>query len=59
MAMTDVPLDCSRCGAPLGDDPDDDPLGGPYGQPLCGECERNRDFAADTETLDLDETFDF
>ena len=54
---------CGRCGTPLGDDPDDEPMGGPDGEPLCGECERERNFAADSETLDaadgdLDGIFD-
>ena len=54
---------CGNCGTPLDDDPDDDPMGGPDGQPLCGECDRNRNFAADVETLDaadgeLDGSFD-
>ena len=44
---------CSRCGSPLGTDPDDDPTGGVDGLPLCGECVRNRDEAADFETMDL------
>jgi hypothetical protein len=55
---------CHRCGAPLLDDPDDDPVGGPDGLPLCGECVRNRDEAADLGALDamdgeLDGSFDF
>lgn len=44
---------CHRCGAPLGDDPDDDPHGGVDGLPLCGECVRNRDEAADFEAVDM------
>ena len=44
---------CSRCGSQLGTDPDDDPTGGVDGLPLCGECVRNRDEAADFETMDL------
>jgi hypothetical protein len=43
---------CERCGTPLGDDPDDDPTGGPGGSALCGECERTRDFEADLGALD-------
>jgi hypothetical protein len=55
---------CDRCGAPLLDDPDDDATGGPDGTPLCGECDRNRNFAADFEVMDmmdgdLDGTLDF
>jgi len=45
-------LVCDQCGAPLGDDPDDDPVGGPGSTPLCGECERNRDMEADLAMLD-------
>jgi hypothetical protein len=44
---------CHRCGAPLLDDPDDDPSGGVDGLPLCGECERNRDEAADFAMMDM------
>jgi len=44
---------CHRCGTPLGDDPDDDPGGGVDGLPLCGECGRNRDEAADFEATDM------
>jgi len=33
--------------------PDDDPSGGVDGLPLCGECERNRDEAADFEAMDM------
>lgn len=47
-----LPEHCHRCGAPLDGDPDDDPVGGPGGDPICGECERNRNFAADFETLE-------
>jgi hypothetical protein len=38
---------------PIGDDPGDDPSGGGYGLPLCGDCSRRRDDAADMEALDL------
>jgi hypothetical protein len=44
---------CHRCGAPLFGDPDDEPDGGIDGLPLCGECARNRDEAADFEMMDL------
>lgn len=55
---------CHRCGEALDGDPDDDPSGGVGGQPLCGECVRNRDEAADLGALDamdgeLDGSFDF
>ena len=44
---------CHRCGQPLGHDPEDEPDGGVDGLPLCGECVRNRDEAADFEESDL------
>jgi len=46
-------LICHRCGSPLLDDPDDASDGGVDGLPLCGECARNRDEAADFEMMDL------
>jgi hypothetical protein len=50
--MDDYEL-CSRCGSPLDGDPDDDATGGADGSPLCGECVRTRDEAADFEAVDL------
>ena len=55
---------CQRCGVPLDGDPDDDPTGGVDGSPMCGECVRNRDEAADLGALDaldgeLDGSVDF
>ncbi len=44
---------CHRCGTPLGNDPDDDPDGGVDGLPMCGECVRHRDEAADFEAMDM------
>ena len=44
---------CHRCGTPLRNDPDDDPQGGVDGLPMCGECVRNRDEAADFEESGL------
>ena len=44
---------CHRCGTLLGNDVDDEPDGGIDGLPLCGECVRNRDEAADFEGMDL------
>lgn len=35
-------LRCHRCGQPLVGDPDDDPAGGPFGQPICGRCDQRR-----------------
>lgn len=55
--MTHAPLDddpieptfvCATCGLPLDGDPDDDPTGD-AGQPICGECDRARNFDADLE----------
>lgn len=42
---------CQRCARPLGDDPDDDPVGDALG-PLCGECVRVREFEVDLMHLD-------
>ena len=36
-------LRCTTCGAALDGDPDDDATGD-AGMPICGECERRRDF---------------
>jgi hypothetical protein len=44
---------CHRCGSPLRGDLDDDPVGGVDGLPLCGECVRHRDEAADFEMMDM------
>jgi hypothetical protein len=38
-------LVCVGCGRPLGGDPEDDPVG-ESGMPLCGECNRARNFDA-------------
>ncbi|MBA2382773.1 MAG: hypothetical protein H0V73_11740, partial [Chloroflexi bacterium] len=46
--MTDTVELCASCGTGLIDDPDDDPLG-ERGLPLCGECNRARNFDADEE----------
>jgi hypothetical protein len=52
----DVPiLFCATCRAVLSGDPDEDPTGD-AGQPICGECERNRNFfALDMEDGELDD----
>ena len=34
---------CATCGRALDGDPDDDPTGD-AGEPICGECARERDF---------------
>ena len=60
MRMDEVkPLLCSRCGRRLdGFDPDEEPVGWD-GQPLCGECVREREFIDQEvemqETNDVDE----
>lgn len=51
-ADADALLACHQCGAPLGDDIDDDASGGSHGQPICGECDRNRNLEADLAALD-------
>lgn len=45
MAADDVyeMLLCATCGRALSGDPDQDPTGD-AGDPICGECERERDF---------------
>ena len=53
--MADKTVVCATCGAPLDGDPDEDPTGD-AGRPICGECERNRDFLAlDIQDGDLDD----
>jgi hypothetical protein len=37
---------CVSCGMPLGDDLEDDPDGEGPGRPVCGECDRARNFEA-------------
>jgi hypothetical protein len=41
--VNDLFLRCATCGRALDGDPDEDPTGD-AGQPICGECERERDF---------------
>ncbi len=38
-------LRCATCGRALDGDPDEDPTGD-AGRPICGECERERNFLA-------------
>jgi hypothetical protein len=38
-------LRCATCGRALDGDPDEDPTGD-AGRPICGECERERNFVA-------------
>lgn len=42
-AEMDGLLHCATCGTPLGFDPEDEP-DGDAGQPICGECNRSRNF---------------
>ncbi len=44
---------CHRCGSLLYGDHDEETTGGIDGLPLCGDCARNRDDAADMEVADL------
>jgi hypothetical protein len=46
-----IALACATCGRPLGTDPEDEP-DGDAGLPICGECNRERNFAA-IEEVDL------
>lgn len=48
---TDTIVVCASCGWPLTDDPEDEPTGD-AGLPICGECNRERNFAA-IEELEL------
>ncbi len=41
--LLDDDLFCATCGRRLGTDPEDDPEG-ESGRPLCGECNRARNF---------------
>ena len=47
--------DCATCGLPLGGDPDDEPAGD-AGLPICGDCNRNRNFAAIEEVVLWDDS---
>jgi hypothetical protein len=49
----DAPLLCAACGRPLLGDLEDDPAG-ESGLPLCGECDRARNFDAMLEPEALD-----
>ena len=51
--MTDsgFPVFCANCGRKFDGDPDEDPMG-EAGLPLCGPCDRARNFDADLELLD-------
>jgi hypothetical protein len=53
-ASADQPhtVECVACGRPLTDDPDDDPIG-EAGLPLCGACNRARNFDAIEEPASL------
>ena len=45
---------CATCGAILYGDPDEDPTGD-AGLPICGECDRSRDFDVDVLLIGEDE----
>jgi hypothetical protein len=56
--VVDVVLRCATCGRALVGDPDEDPTGD-AGRPICGECERERNFfAMDYADGDLDGRID-
>jgi hypothetical protein len=44
-AVSDDAITCATCGQALIGDSDEDPTGD-AGQPICGECSRERDFFA-------------
>jgi hypothetical protein len=53
-----LPLRCATCDRELDGDPDEDPAGDD-GRPICGECERERNFfAMDIADGDLDGQID-
>lgn len=53
-AFDEAPVLCVACGRVLDGDPDEDPIGD-AGQPICGECARERDFfVMDIADDDLD-----
>jgi hypothetical protein len=52
MAHDDAPMFCATCGRMLGGDPADDPTGDD-GQPICGECVRDRERVDDFVLIDL------
>ncbi len=41
--ILDDELECATCGRVLGQDPEDEP-DGDAGEPICGECNRARNF---------------
>ena len=49
--ILDDDLECATCGRTLGQDPEDEPEGD-AGMPICGECNRMRNFEA-IEEFDL------
>ena len=49
----DDELECATCGRVLGTDPEDEPEGD-AGMPICGECNRSRNFDA-IELVEWDE----
>ena len=51
MIDSEIPIFCAACGRQFDGDPDEDPTG-EAGLPLCGPCDRARNFDADLELLD-------
>ncbi len=45
---------CATCGAILSGDPDEDSTGD-AGLPICGECDRSRNFDLDLQQMDEDD----
>ena len=50
--MSDDDVRCATCGRELWGDLDDDPAGD-GGQPICGECKRDREREDDFVLIDL------
>ncbi len=51
MESWDEPLHCATCGRAFDGDPDEDPEG-EAGRPLCGPCNRARNFDVELEVLE-------
>jgi hypothetical protein len=54
VAPASAPFACATCGAILNGDPEDDPTGD-AGLPICGECDRSRNFDVDVLLRDEDD----
>ena len=48
------PLECATCGRLFDGDPEEDPVG-ESGLPMCGECNRTRNFEIELEALSEDD----